>query len=32
MLGHALQSLAPERGFEVVAMLDPSHADYRGVT
>jgi len=31
-MGRALQSLAPERGFRVVATLDPSHADYRGVT
>jgi len=31
-MGQALESLAPERGFRVVATLDPSHPDYRGVT
>ena len=31
-MGRALEALAPERGFEVVATLDPSHPDYRGVT
>jgi 4-hydroxy-tetrahydrodipicolinate reductase len=31
-MGRALESLAPERGFRVVATLDPSHPDYRGVT
>ncbi|HEX7979243.1 MAG TPA: dihydrodipicolinate reductase C-terminal domain-containing protein [Gemmatimonadaceae bacterium] len=31
-MGRALESLAPERGFRVVATLDPSHVDYRGVT
>ncbi len=31
-MGKALATLAPERGFRVVASLDPSHADYRGVT
>jgi len=31
-MGRALEALAPERGFRVVATLDPSHPDYRGVT
>ena len=31
-MGHALEALAPDRGFKVVAALDPSHSDYRGVT
>jgi len=31
-MGRALSSLAPERGFRVVAELDPAHKDYRGVT
>jgi 4-hydroxy-tetrahydrodipicolinate reductase len=31
-MGRALASLAPERGFRVVATLDPAHPDYRGVT
>jgi len=31
-MGRALSALAPERGFRVVAELDPSHADYAGVT
>lgn len=31
-MGRALASLAPERGFKVVATLDRSHKDYRGVT
>ena len=31
-MGRALSSLAPERGFRVVAELDPAHEDYRGVT
>jgi len=31
-MGRALAALAPERGFRVVAELDPAHADYAGVT
>ena len=31
-MGRALAALAPERGFRVVAQLDPAHADYAGVT
>ena len=31
-MGRALASLAPERGFRVVAALDPAQKDYRGVT
>jgi 4-hydroxy-tetrahydrodipicolinate reductase len=31
-MGRALESLAPERGFRVVATLDPAHPDYKGVT
>ena len=31
-MGRALESLAPERGFRVVAMLDPAQPDYGGVT
>jgi len=31
-MGRALAALAPERGFRVVAELDPSHPTYRGVT
>ncbi len=31
-MGRALASLAPERGFRVVATLDASEPDYRGVT
>jgi 4-hydroxy-tetrahydrodipicolinate reductase len=31
-MGRALAALAPEKGFRVVAELDPSHADYAGVS
>ena len=31
-MGRALEALAPQRGVRVVATLDPSHSDYRGVT
>lgn len=31
-MGRALASLAPERGFKVVATLDPAQKDFRGVT
>jgi 4-hydroxy-tetrahydrodipicolinate reductase len=31
-MGRALAALAPERGFRVVAELDPSHPGYAGVT
>jgi 4-hydroxy-tetrahydrodipicolinate reductase len=31
-MGRALAALAPERGFRVVAELDPSHPGYGGVT
>ena len=31
-MGRALASLAPERGFTVVATLDPAQKDYQGVT
>jgi 4-hydroxy-tetrahydrodipicolinate reductase len=31
-MGRALAALAPERGFKVVATLDPAQRDYRGVT
>jgi 4-hydroxy-tetrahydrodipicolinate reductase len=31
-MGRALAQLAPERGFRVVAELDPSHVDFAGVT
>jgi len=31
-MGRALASLAPERGFKVVATLDPAQPDFRGVT
>jgi len=31
-MGRALATLAPERGFRVVAELDPSHPEYTGVT
>lgn len=31
-MGRALAMLAPERGFRVVATLDPAQADFRGVT
>jgi 4-hydroxy-tetrahydrodipicolinate reductase len=31
-MGRALSALAPERGFRVVAELDASRADYRGIT
>jgi 4-hydroxy-tetrahydrodipicolinate reductase len=31
-MGRALTALAPERGFRVVAELDPAHPDYAGVT
>jgi len=31
-MGRALAALAPERGFRVVAEIDPSHSDYAGVT
>ena len=31
-MGRALAALAPERGFRVVAELDPARADYAGIT
>ena len=31
-MGRALAALAPERGFEVVAELDPARPDYAGIT
>src|SRR5439155_26516315 len=31
-MGRALASLAPERGFRVVATLDPAQSGFRGVT
>ena len=31
-MGRALAALAPERGFQVVAQLDPARPDYAGIT